>query len=60
MQAYLITLDEIQRRHNSPYKYIPLSISVFSPAYAIGIAFAIAFWKKRGFEVAKAIESILV
>ena len=51
-QSFL-TLDEIQRRHNSPYKYILLTISVFSH-----YAYAIQLHSKRGNEVAKALESI--
>jgi len=54
MQADLLTLDELQRRHNTPYKYILLAISVFSR-----YAYAIPLRSKRGVEVAQAIESIL-
>ena len=54
MQADLLTLDEIQRRHNTPYKYILLAISVYSR-----YAYAIPLRSKRGVEVAQAIESIL-
>ena len=54
LQADLLTLDEIQRRHNTPYKYILLAISVYSR-----YAYAIPLRSKRGVEVAQAIESIL-
>ena len=52
--ADLLTLDEIQRRHNEPYKYILLAFYVFSIN-----ACAIPLRSKRGDEVAKALESIL-
>jgi hypothetical protein len=54
MQADLLTLDEIQRRHNTPYKDNLLAISVFSRS-----AYAIPLRTKRGVEVAQAIESSL-
>jgi hypothetical protein len=54
VQADLLTLDEIHMRHNSPYKYIPIGISVYSH-----YAYAIPLRTKRGVEVAQAIESIL-
>jgi len=54
IQADLLTLDEIQRRQNTPYKYILLAISVFSHC-----AHAIPLRTKRGVEVAKDKESIL-
>ena len=53
LQADLLTLDAIQRRHNKPYKYILLAISVFSR-----YAYAVPLQSKRGNEVAKALESI--
>ena len=54
MQADLLTLDEIQRRHNTPYKYILVAISVLSR-----YAHAIPLRSKRVVEVAPALESIL-
>ena len=54
MQTDLLTLDAVQRRHNAPYKYILVAISVFSR-----YAYAIPLRSKRGVEVARAIESIL-
>jgi hypothetical protein len=54
MQADLLTLDEIQRRHNTPYKYILLAISVYSR-----YVYAIPLRIKRGAEVSQAIESSL-
>ena len=50
LQAHLLTLNEIQRRYNSPYKYILLAISVFS-CYA----YAVPLRSKRGDEVATAL-----
>jgi len=54
LQADLSTLDTIQRRYNSPYKYILLAISVFSHC-----AYASPLRSKKGDEIARAIESIL-
>jgi hypothetical protein len=54
MQTDLLTLDEIQWRHNTPYKYILVAISVFSH-----FAYAIPLRSKRDVEVAQALESIL-
>ena len=54
MQMDLLTLDAVQRRHNTPYKYILVAISVFSR-----YAYTIPLRSKRGVEVARAIESIL-
>ena len=54
MQMDLLTLDAVQRRHNTPYKYILVAISIFSR-----YAYAIPLRSKRGVEVARAIESIL-
>jgi hypothetical protein len=54
MQADLLTLDEIQRRPNTPYKYILLAISVYSR-----YIYVIPMRTKRGVEIAHAIESIL-
>ena len=53
LQADLLTLDPIQKRHNKPQKYILLAISVFSR-----YAYSVPFQSKRGNEVAKAVESI--
>ena len=54
MQVDLLTVDEIQRRQNTPYKYILLIISVFSR-----YAYFVLLRTKRVIEVAKAIENIL-
>ena len=52
LRADLLDLDEIQRRHNAPFKYILLAISVFSR-----YAYVILLRSKRGDEVAKALEN---
>ena len=49
----ILTLDETQRRQNRPYKYILLSISVFSRN-----AYDVPLLSKRGDEVTRAPESI--
>ena len=54
IQEDLLTLDELQRLHNTHYKYILLAFSVFSH-----YKYAIPLRTKRGVEVANAIESIL-
>ena len=52
LQVDLLTPDEIQRRHNNPYKLILLVISVFSR-----YAYAVLLCSKIGDEVSSTLES---
>ena len=53
LQADLWTLDDIQARHNSQYKNILLSISVFGSS-----AYVVPLRSQGSNEVARALESI--